>query len=187
MELQVFGDKEYAFGGWTRSWTTATMISPVKLVIDRGSLRYNHDFGRGYSFNSSFSWQAAPIKSLPSSEQFFIGGDGSVVGYTVASESGYGGQLLDLELHHPLTVRSLGSQKVIATGVLSLDYGAVTPFLPPGSGLTTHNHLAGAGWGVNAAIGKRYNARVSYGFGLGNGASYLRDRICMFQLTANAF
>jgi hypothetical protein len=40
---------------------------------------------------------------------------------------------------------------------------------------------------VNAAIGKRYNARVSYGFGLGNGASYLRDRIFLFQLTANVF
>jgi hemolysin activation/secretion protein len=95
--------------------------------------------------------------------------------------------VLDLELHHPLAEWTSWDQKVTATGVLSLDYGAVTPFLPPGSQLTEHDHLAGAGWGVNAAIGKRYNARVSYGFGLGNGASYLRDRIFLFQLTANVF
>ena len=87
-ELQVFGDKDYWFASWTRSFLTATVLTPVDLIIDRGSLRYNHAFGPGYAFSGSFTWQAAPTASLPSSEQFFIGGDGSVVGYTVASLSG---------------------------------------------------------------------------------------------------
>jgi hemolysin activation/secretion protein len=187
MEAQLFREKDYWFGSWTRSFCTATVLTPVKLIIDRGSLRYNHDFGQGITLNSSYTWQAAPIKSLPSSEQFFIGGDASVVGYTVASESGYNGQVVDFDLHHPLAVWTWWNQKVTATGVFSLDYGTVTPYLPPGSELLAHDHLAGLGWGVNAAIGQRANARVTWGYGMTSGVSTLRDKILLFQVTSGVF
>jgi hemolysin activation/secretion protein len=184
-ELQIFRDKDYWFASWNRSFCTATVLTPVKLIIDRGSVRYNHDFGRAITLNSSYTWQAAPVKSLPSSEQFFIGGDASVVGYTVASEGGYNGQVVDFDLHHPLAVWTWWDQKVTATGVFSVDYGTVTPYLPAGSGLLAHDHLAGAGWGVNAAIGKRTNARVSWGYGMTSGTSTLRDKILLFQLSSS--
>lgn len=187
LELQVFGDQDYGFASWTRSWCTATVLAPVKLIIDRGSMRYNHDFGQGYSLNSSFTWQAAPQRPLPSSEQFFIGGDGSVAGYTVAVLSGYNGQVVDLELHHPLGVWSPGQHKITTTGVLTLDYGSVTPYLPPDSGLPAHDHLTGIGWGVNAAIGKRINARASYGYGFTKVPSNQRDRIVIFQIVTSLF
>ncbi|MDR3673688.1 MAG: ShlB/FhaC/HecB family hemolysin secretion/activation protein [Holophaga sp.] len=185
VELQLFRDKDYGFASWTRSFCTATVLTPVKLIIDRGSVRYNHDFSQGISLNSSYTWQAAPIKSIPSSEQFFIGGDASVVGYTVAGESGYNGQVVDFDLHHPLAVWTLWNQKVVATGVFSVDYGTVTPFLPPGSGLVGHDHLAGLGWGVNAAVGRRVNARVSWGYGMTSGTNKLRDKILLFQVMSS--
>ena len=184
LELQTFGDRDTWFASCTREFCTATVITPAKLVIDRGALRYNHDFGHGCTGNGSFTWQAAPKASLPSSEQFFIGGDGSVVGYVVAGASGYNGQVLDLELHHPIARSTAWNQSVVTTGVFSLDYGSVTPYLPPESGLPGHDHMAGIGWGANAAIGQRYNARVSYGCGLSQTTASLRDRILIFQVVA---
>jgi hypothetical protein len=71
--------------------------------------------------------------------------------------------------------------------VLSFDYGSVAPFLPPGSGLPQHDHLTGIGWGLNAAIGNRLNARMTYGYGLTRGVSSLRDNIVIFQVTARVF
>ena len=187
MELQLFGDRDYGFASWTREFCKATLITPVKLIIDRGTLRYNHDFGAGLSFYGNASWQAAPKQSLPSSEQFFIGGDGSVAGYTVSGLSGYNGQVVDLELHHPLAAWSAGKQKITTTGVLTLDYGSVTPYLPADSGLPSQNHLTGVGWGVNAAIGQRVTAKASYGYGFTKVASSIRDRIVIFQIVTTLF
>ena len=135
-------------------------------VIDRGTLRYSHDFGGGYALRTVFSWQSSSSVKLPSSEQFFIGGDGSVRGYPVGIYAGDTGQFVSAEFHHPMFEAGSNSLGVAASGFLFIDYGRVKPFRPPDTLYREHDTLTGAGWGVLANMGKRAYGRLTFGYGL---------------------
>lgn len=135
-------------------------------VIDRGSLRYSRDFGKGYALRTSLSWQSSNSVKLPSSEQFFIGGDGSVRGYPVGVFAGDSGQFVSAEFHHPLFEAGSNRAGIAASGFFFVDYGRVKPYRPPNSLFREHDTLTGVGWGMLANMGTRTYGRLTFGYGL---------------------
>ena len=185
LEFQAFLGANYGLASLTRTFGKATDVRPISMVIDRGTFRFEHDFGRGLSLGSTLTWQATSARSLPSSEQFFIGGEGSVRGYTQGALSGDTGRLLNLTFRHPLWSGYAGGQQVVTAGEVSYDYGIACPFRPPESTLPARVHLAGIGWALNAAIGKRINGRLVFNYGLSRVADDIKDRSVHFQVTAS--
>ena len=186
-ELQGFRAKSYWLASYTHHFGHATVVHPVALAINRGSLHYSYNFGGGLSFNGNFTWQSTSDNALPSSELFFIGGEGSVRGYITGAFSGDTGRQINLELHHPIGTWFLGSHKLATSGVFSFDHGYVVPFRPPNTSLPKSESLMGVSWGVNATFGKSLNARIIYGQGIKRVAPELRDQSVHFQLTASVF
>jgi len=187
LELSAFQDRDSEVLNYTRSFVKATVLEPVSLLIDRGSLRYNHQFRGTTSLASNLSWQSTRQKALPSSEQIFIGGQGSVPGYTSGALSGDTGQSLSVDLRHPLGTGSLWGQSLQTGGVTTLAYGSVAPYRPPGSILADRMHLLGLAVGVNAALGSRYTASLALGRGLTGVDPGLRGPCVQFQVGALLF
>ena len=167
MEWQWAADTSSVTASYIKYWTDATVLfERIKYQVDRASVRYNQGLTPGFSLRTSLGGQWARDKNLPSGEQFFLGGEGSVRGYPVGAFSGDEGYALNVELHHPLVNTTLGSQAVAATGFFFVDHGRTSPYRPPASLLAPSEKLTGIGWGLNAAIGKRTSLRMTLGYGL---------------------
>ena len=165
-EWQWNNDASAVTASYIKYWTDATVLSREKYQIDRASLRYNQLLTESISLRGSLGGQWARDKNLPSGEQFFLGGEGSVRGYPVGTYSGDQGYTVNLELHHPLLNTTVGSQTLASTGFFFVDHGRTAPFRPPASLLPAHEKLTGIGWGLNALIGKRTSVRLTLGYGL---------------------
>ena len=165
-EWQWNNDASAVAASYIKYWTDATVLSREKYQIDRASLRYNQLLTESISLRGSLGGQWARDKNLPSGEQFFLGGEGSVRGYPVGTYSGDQGYTVNLELHHPLLNTTVGSQTLASTGFFFVDHGRTAPFRPPASLLPAHEKLTGIGWGLNALIGKRTSVRLTLGYGL---------------------
>lgn len=165
-EAQLFGRESTWFASFVRFFGHSQVMAREGFVVDRGALRHQRDLGNGLSFRGNLSWQSTSRVLLPSSEQFFIGGEGSVRGYPVGVFSGDAGHTLNLELHHPLIAAGTDTGGSGATGFFFLDYGQAKPFRPPNSSLGTYEALTGAGWGLHATMGKRVYAQLTLGYGL---------------------
>lgn len=165
-EAQIFGRESTWFASYVRYMGHSLVTEREGFVIDRGALRHHRNLGNGLSFRGNLSWQSTSRVLLPSSEQFFIGGEGSVRGYPVGVFSGDTGHTLNLELHHPLIAASADTGGSGASGFFFLDYGQVRPFRPPSSSLGAYEALTGVGWGLHATMGKRMYAQLTMGYGL---------------------
>jgi len=193
VEAQLFDKQSNWFAGYIRSYgnaratTQAETGSRNSYIIDRGALRYNRALDYGLSFRGNLSWQSANRDLLPSSEQFFIGGESSVRGYPVGIYSADTGQVLNLELHHPLFAASDSTYGIGASGFFFVDYGRVKPFRPPNSTLDDHESLTGVGWGMNATLGKHLYARLTFGYGLDEVPLQPRNYEINFQVIGSAF
>jgi len=157
-------------GVWLMNYTLASGRARVAGVdgrdrydLGRGTLRRLHDLSGGWSLRGSLNFQNSSNVLLPSSEQFFIGGEYSVRGYPTGVYAGDQGYALNLELHHALPFEAEG---IAATGFVLLDKGYVKVFRPPDSLQRDHEELAGVGFGVNATLGKRFNARLTLAYAL---------------------
>ena len=186
-EVLASDEKSFGSANYSHYWGSATVIDRRSLGIDRGALRYNRELGSGLSFRGSLSWQATSDRNLPSSEQFFLGGEGSVRGYTVGIFSGDRGYTINLELHHPLVKLTEDAKELIATGFFFVDHGSVKPFRPPNSALASQEHLTGVGWGLQATLNKRVYARAAFGYGLTEVPLIPRQYQLHFQLVASVF
>jgi hemolysin activation/secretion protein len=124
--------------------------------------------------------------ALPSSEQFFLGGEGSVRGYSVGAASGDSGTTLSLELHHPITGQSAGSegQTFAANGFFFLDAGQVNLILPPQSVLAKSQTLSSVGWGANLFIGQHVSALATLAYALKKLPNEPRRYTASFQLNS---
>ena len=158
VEAQLFDQKSSWFASYVRSYVSSETIDSENFVVDRGSLHHNRELPYGLSLHGNLSWQSTRREILPSSEQFFIGGEGSVRGYPVGIYGGDSGQAINLELHHPLLTASEATNGVGATGFFFADYGRVKPFRAPNSHLDEYDELTGVGWGVHSALGKNVYA-----------------------------
>lgn len=187
VEGQLFGKQSNWFASYVRHFGYAKVTERDRFIIDRGTLRYNREFGNGLSLRGNLTWQATHDVLLPPSEQIFIGGEGSVRGYPVGTYSGDKGQILNLELHHPLIAAGADGGGLGATGFFFVDYGRVKPFRPPNSSLDDHDHLTGLGWGINASMGRKAYARLTFGYGPNQVPDHSRNYEITLQVVANLF
>lgn len=166
-----------------------------------GSLRESYWYGRGWlrrqqniadqwSALGSFGFQNTGRKLLPSSEQFIIGGEGSVRGYPVGTYSGDIGYTLSAELHHPIGATTLGDGETQwqASGFFFVDHGYVRPYRPPNTTLRSYERIASAGWGMNSVIGKHVTAKFVVSYMFNNIPDETPSRFAaQLQIVANVF
>lgn len=158
-------------------------------VLGRGAARRTQAIADGWSARGTLNFQHSSSTLLPSSEQFLIGGEGSVRGYPVGSFAGDQGGTINLELHHPIG-KSGGDNDVLslaATGFFFADAGRVKPFRPPNSILKSYEDLSSIGWGVNANFSKRINTRITYAYALRDLPLERRRYVVHFQVVASLF
>lgn len=184
-EWQWGADTSSVTASYIKYWANATVFERMKYQIDRASLRYTQALGSGLSLRTGIGGQWAHDKNLPSGEQYFLGGEGSVRGYPVGAFSGDQGYALSAELHHPLLATRLGTQDLAATGFFFVDHGRTSPYRPPASVLGAREKLTGIGWGLNAAIGTRTSLRVTLGFGLDDVPLTRRNHQVTMQLISS--
>jgi hemolysin activation/secretion protein len=160
-------------GDWLANYTATWGYANVSGVdyrdhyfAGRGFLRRSHNLPRGWSLRANLSFQHTGDEFLPSSEQFFIGGEYSVRGYPSGTFGGDQGYVANVELHHPLGI-DLG-RDAVGTGFFFLDHGHTRPFRPPNSLLRSYEELSSIGWGVNAVIRNRAYGRVTFAYALNN-------------------
>jgi hemolysin activation/secretion protein len=139
-----------------------------RYTVGRGALRRTQYLSAGWALRGSLSLQHTSSEALPSSEQFFLGGEGSVRGYPVGSFSGDQGTLLSLELHHPITAQAAegSARSFSATGYFFVDSGQVQQILPPDSTQSKSKTLSSLGWGVNMQVGAHVTANVALAYAL---------------------
>lgn len=193
IEARLFDKQSNWFAGYIRSFGNARATTQAETgprnsyTIDRGALRYNRALDYGLSFRGNLWWQSSNRVLLPSSEQFFIGGEGSVRGYPIGVYSGDTGQALNLELHHPLLTASAATGGLGATGFFFSDYGRVKPYRAPNSSLASHEALTGVGWGMHATVGKNVYAKLTFGYGTTRVPNLPRNGEVTLQLVASVF
>ena len=159
-------------------------VVSTSFRIWRGSVRRVQDFSDGWSLHTNAAFQYSRDENLTSSEQFLIGGEGSVRGYQTGLFSGDKGVIASVELHHPLPQPPVVAMKT--SGFVFVDYGAAEPFRPVGSTRGTDT-LAGYGWGVNANINQRVSARVTLGLPIRDRVQEPRGYYVHVQLVAQLF
>jgi hemolysin activation/secretion protein len=144
-QVQTGNDEDYGYG--------------------RGWLRRQQQLAKEWSLIGSASFQHSKKPLLPASEQFVIGGEGTVRGYPVASYSGDSGYTLSVELHHPIGKTNIGNNtQLAASGFFFIDYGYTRPYRPPSSTLRSYEQLTSGGWGINATLGKYLSARLTLAY-----------------------
>ena len=176
-------------GFWTGSLTYISgdadfsNAAGKRYSLTRGSIRRVQDFGRGWQLRGIVSFQGTPDVLLPSSEQFMIGGEGTVRGYKTGLYSGDSGHVLGVELHHPLP---LGIDNVKTSGFFFVDRGVTKPYRPVGSQLHS-DEITGAGWGLNLGISTWLSTKLSLGYGLSNRPEETRNYYVNAQVVIAAF
>lgn len=166
--IDVLGSGEKTQWGWniTRIHGHASASdSRMPFKVTKGQLRYSRDIAEGWSLRTDAHWQYAKNAGLASSEQFLLGGEGSVRGYDIATYSGDQGFTANVELHHAIGVLPLGGKELAATGFLFVDHGRVK-LARQASSQSSRERLTGLGYGVNASLGKQTSLRMTLARGL---------------------
>lgn len=180
----------YWAGGYSYTRGSAKVIESSDYWYGRGWLRRLHRLGQDRAFLGNLSFQNTSRPLLPSSEQFIIGGEGSVRGYPVGTWSGETGYILSAEYHHPLgsTLLGDGETRLDAQGFFFLDHGHVRPYRPPNTTLRSYERLTSVGWGVNATIGKHASVRLVLAYAPDKIPDPLSSRFVLSaQFVANIF
>lgn len=180
-----------ARGVWLASYALTSGRATVTGVdgrdrydLGRGTVRRLQDLPAGWSLRASLNFQNSSNELLPSSEQFFIGGEYSVRGYPPGVFSGDQGYAAALELHHPIPLEGEG---VAASGFVFVDKGYVKVFRPPNSVLRDHEELSGIGVGLIASLGRRVSARLTFGYALNTLPAQPRRYAVQVQLVAGLY
>jgi hemolysin activation/secretion protein len=125
----------------------------------RASLRGGWEFQPKWALQAHLSAQHASDSRLPAADQFYLGGDGTVRGYSASVVGGDHGMFANLELHHPMPPEWLPEQWH-ASGFSFWDAGRVKPFRAPGSPLPDHDWVRSVGWGLNTQLGRTLYGRL---------------------------
>lgn len=164
-----------------------TVTGSDHYTIARGSLLRSQNISDGWYARGALSFQHTDHVLLPSSEQFFIGGEGSVRGFPPGAYSGDQGATLSLELHHPLGRLGVESSRYsfLATGFFFADTGRVKSYIPPQSIRPQYENLSSLGWGADTALGKNVTARATYSYTLNSLPLMPRHYSITIQLVAS--
>ncbi len=178
-----------ASGAWHAAYSNLSGKARVSGVargdhywVGRGNLSRTQDLGHGLSLRASFNFQHTGSPLLPASQQFFIGGEGSVRGYASGIYGGDTGRSLNLELHHPM---ALGAPGIASSGFFFLDHGKVKPFRPPASLLGGHEELTSLGWGIISQWSNRVSSRLTVAYAPNDLPTKRQNYRIHFQLVAS--
>lgn len=189
-EVQRADDRGYWVGSYNYTRGSAKAIDRTGYWYGRGWVRRQQKLDGNWSAVASMGFQNTSNELLPPSEQFIIGGEGSVRGYPVGTYAGETGYTLSVEVHHPLgTVsRGEGATPLVTNGFFFADFGHVWPYRPPGTTLRSYEQLTSAGWGVNAAISKQTTGRLALSYAFDSIPDYASCRFALqFQLVVSLF
>lgn len=113
--------------------------------------------------------QLSPTDLLPASEQFQLGGNASVRGYSEGLLTGRNGYLVSAEWRHRIDTGPTTPSSPAITALAFVDHGGAFPFRPtPLEDVTKRDFLTSAGLGVVADWTNRVQLRVSAGWPLRN-------------------
>ena len=191
VEYQSADDTGYWQASYTFTSGRATTVAAEeknRFTVGRAALRRTHLLGSpGWALRGAFSLQHTSSDPLPASEQMFLGGEGSVRGYSVGAVSGDQGYTVSLELQHPITGQRPdgGGGNFAADGFFFLDAGHVKITQPPESVLARVQTLASLGWGVNMSLGRHVSANFTLGYALKRFEGESRRYKLGFQLNSS--
>lgn len=148
-------------GSWfnTVSIVTGDARSPDRLgyTLERGTLQRTQYFGGDIEGRATLGWQLTDNDHLPSSAQYFLGGSGTVRGYSTSFYSGLSGYALNLEVR-----RTLKLDQASAPGVTLLGFFDSGQTRPDGPGLNVIN-LQSVGVGAELRFGSAVFTRITLG------------------------
>jgi hemolysin activation/secretion protein len=156
--------------------------------IGRGTLRRSQELGKECRRSEAWCFQHTDDDLLPSSEQFFIGGEYSVRGYrpgTFAGDQGIHGQCRGAP--SALCIERRRAGRPGDDRILLFDHGYVKPFRPPNSLLRSYERLSSVGWGLNASVMKRVTTRLTFAYALNDLPLEPRRYEIHFQIAASLF
>jgi hemolysin activation/secretion protein len=184
LEGQLFDAVSNTFASYAFTTGSVTSDNPRDFSISRIALRHNRSLVDALALWASAGGQWSNDVLLPSNQQYFIGGEGSVRGYATGLLSGDQGYTLSLELHHPLNLGGWvgGGAALAATGFAFVDYGRVYPYRPPASVLPPWQQLTGVGFGVRASLSRNLFGTLTYAYGLTDVPLQPRPYALTFQL-----
>ncbi len=119
----------------------------------------------GWTFVGALGWQYTEDELLPSAEQFIIGGESSVRGFSSGLLAGDRGMTVNLEFHRVLPLPEVSPWK--ASGFLFFDYGETRPFRPPGNPRSA-DVITSTGGGLSFSRGKSASGRIVIGLPIKN-------------------
>jgi hemolysin activation/secretion protein len=185
LEGQWLQAQAATFAGYTYTLGDVTSADARQFGISRVQLRHNRDLPDAWSLWGTASGQWSGDVLLPSNQQYYIGGEGSVRGYATGLLSGDEGYTLSVELRRPLPLALAlpDGQPVNASAFVFVDYGRVYPFRPPGSVLPAWQQLTGTGVGVRAALGRQFYGTFTAAYGLNDVPLQPRPYALTFQLS----
>ncbi len=155
-------------------------------TITRGGVRRIQALTDTYSLRAAVSFQYSGEDFLPASEQYFIGGEGSVRGYSNALYGGNKGYVANLELHRPLWGENPEVGGTGINGFVFTDYGDTRPTRPPGSTLGPIE-LWSVGAGAIVGYNKWLSGRLSVGYQLKQRDEESSRLRVLFTLIAEVF
>lgn len=172
-------------GTWTGNlnFTSGHASKPVHVpyTILRGFLRRDQDLPGSFRGRINLSGQSTNFDLLPGSEQLYIGGAGTVRGYSNLAYGGNSGYVANAELHH--AVPTFGVPNVNVSGFVFFDHGETKPV---GPGLNTIM-LQSVGFGADFAIYRRVFGHLTFGHQLRDKPQEPRNYRIDFSLVMQVF
>jgi len=111
----------------------------------------------------ALNWQHAN-RNVDSSQQWLLGGPGTIRGYPDSTLAGASGWLMSAELRHDFVMPLVGTVQ----GKVFIDSGEVTVNADPWQAGTNHAHLTGAGVGLDWNGPRQWAASVQLAMPVGN-------------------
>jgi hemolysin activation/secretion protein len=128
--------------------------------VARGSVRRAYNLSPHWSLNGAFNWQYAKLTLLPPSEQFQLGGEGSVRGVEPGVFSGDIGWVTNVELQRYIRFTTNPDWRTALMAFV--DHGEVKPFSPQNNDREV-DKLTSLGFGVNIGWKNRGQLRLTVG------------------------
>lgn len=189
--IGVDGHRQDAHGYWfgtvsvVRAESEGLQAAQRDFTILRGSLHRTQQLGPRYRLTIDTHFQFARGDAAPSSEQFLIGGVGSVRGYETGQFGGDRGHAISVELHHPI-ISVDGSDSTRFGGFIFADMGRTYPFRSVGDPQPDRYNIRSIGWGLDARLTDDVTLRATIARALVQYPETTRQHYVNFRFIWNA-
>lgn len=177
LSLGISGEHQTERSAWTLDANVNQGVrklgSEENFLVLRANAAWLGRFGTRAQLVLRGGLQYSPTELLPSMEQFQLGGNASVRGYSEGLLSGRSGYLTSAEvryaLQNPQANATRNANIPLVSGFLFVDHGAAFPYRPtPLNDVTKYDFLTGAGFGLVADWKSHITARLALGWALQN-------------------